>query len=639
MEKGRREIGILKIDAEEKIFPIGDLYGVSFEDINHAVDGGLYAEMVRNRSFEYEMVEQDGIRQVASWRVKGYNGGSGSLTIEEKEPFNQINPHYGVLTLGGTSVDGSGQTGILNEGYNTGFSLKKGQKYYYSFYARRSESFDENVFVRVENEKGKAYCVSLLNISTDKWKKYEGEFVANETASDGRLVIVTSGKGKVYFDHVSLFSEHTFKKHKNGMREDLAQVIADFKPKFLRFPVGHLVKSGSEKTYQKGMVYSWKSTVGPIEERPVCVNKWGYHQTLGVGVFERFQFCQDIGAKPIPVFTIPAEEQVDRQLVEFWIQEILDLIEFAMGDESVTWGKKRIQLGHIKPFRLEYLIINCEEKKIKYMEILNYLYAQIKKAYPKIQIISAFYGDGDRDELKECTALDVPEGTDYIDRCYHQKAEWFIQQYHRFDQFERDGSRFSLGGFSSRDNKFRNALMEAAFMTGINKNSDIIQFVCYEPLLCNKDYINQTPDLIWYDNHRIARSINYYAHKLFCNFQGEYSIVSTLEGGEKRRFEGMEVEPLYYSTEINEKKREIYLKAVNVASEDFDVDIYIEADKRIDPSVLLVDMDVEDIQLENTIDHPDVVIPKAHFVQFIDNKLKYKFKAHSISFFRIKYGK
>jgi alpha-L-arabinofuranosidase len=512
---------ILTIYTQERGAELGDLFGIFFEDLNHAVDGGLYAELVQNRSFEFDPIDRAEYHALTAWEKIERGGGKAEITVEDSHPLNPRNLHYAAINI---VSEGDG-VGIMNLGFNSGIPVKQGEAYLFSVYARRDANFDEPVVVTIEGTDGVVHGEAAIVVETSEWTKYEATITANATDSSSRLVIVTKGKGKLFLDMVSLFPKRTFRNRINGMREDIAVMIADLKPKFMRFPGGCLVHDGSLNPEDRNSMYRWKNTLGDIEQRPARRNSWGYNQTLGLGYYEYFLFCEDIGAKPIPILPGGVDPHHDRAVpieeLSPWVQDALDLIEFTNGDPSTEWGAIRTELGHPEPFGLEYIGIGNEEVREPFFERYPYFHRAIKERYPHIKVINSAgpFAAGGEYERGWQSARD--NKSDLVDEHYYQSPEWFLAHYHRYDHFKADDPKVFLGEYASIGNTYYNALAEAAFMTGLEKNAHAVSLACYAPMLCNIDYVNWKPDLIWFNNHEVYGSANYYVQKLFMHHQGD----------------------------------------------------------------------------------------------------------------------
>jgi alpha-L-arabinofuranosidase len=525
--------GTLKIHTQERGAELGDLFGIFFEDLNHAADGGLYAELVQNRSFEFDPIDRADYHALTAWEKVERGHGAAEITIEESFPLNERNRHYAVI---GIISEGDG-VGISNSGFNTGVPVKQGEHYKFSVYARRDASFDEPVRMSVESIDGTVHGEAAIVVDSAEWMKYEAVFAANATDYSCRLVIVTKGQGKLYLDMVSLFPVKTYRNRPNGLREDIAALVADLKPKFLRFPGGCLVHDGSLNAEDRNSMYRWKNTIGAVEQRPARRNNWSYNQTLGLGYYEYFLYCEDIGAKPIPILPggydphhkriVPLDE------LSPWIDDALDLIEFANGGPSTKWGAIRTELGHPEPFGLEYIGIGNEEVGEPFFERYPYFHQAIKAKYPDIKIINSSGPFAAGGEYNRGWNSAKENNSDLVDEHYYQSPEWFLANYDRYDTFKADEPKVFLGEYASWGNTYYNALVEAAFMTGLEKNAHAVGLACYAPMLCNVDYINWKPDLIWFNNHEVFGTANYYVQKLFMNHQGDQLLKIEANGFEK----------------------------------------------------------------------------------------------------------
>ncbi|MBB6734995.1 alpha-L-arabinofuranosidase [Cohnella sp. CBP 2801] len=516
-----RRQGTLRVRTQDKGAPLGDLFGIFFEDLNHAADGGLYAELVQNRSFEFDPVDHPDYHALTAWEIVERGQGRANLTVEDERPLNPRNIHYAAIDI---VSEGDG-VGLANRGFNTGIPARQGERYRFSVYARRDASFEEPVRIAIERGDGTVLGETIIRVDSSEWKRYEADIVANATDNGGKLTIVTKGTGKLYLDMVSLFPAKTFRDRPNGLREDIASLLAGLKPKFMRFPGGCLVHDGSLDPDDRDSMYRWKNTIGDVAQRPARRNNWRYNQTLGLGYYELFQFCEDIGAKPIPI--LPAGyDPHHKRIVPIeelgpWIGDALDLIEFANGGASTEWGRIRAELGHPEPFGLEYIGIGNEEVGAPFFERYEYFHRAIKEKHPEIKIINSSgpFAAGGEYERGWKSARD--NRSDLVDEHYYQTPEWFLAHAGRYDGFKADDPKVFLGEYASWGNTYYNALAEAAFMTGLERNAHAVALACYAPLLCNADYVNWKPDLIWFDNHQAFGTANYYVQQLFMHHQGD----------------------------------------------------------------------------------------------------------------------
>ncbi len=512
----------ITVDPTAKGAKIDDtMYGVFFEDINRAADGGLYAELVQNRSFEYSTADNRSYTPLTSWTVTGTG-----QTADDDGRLNERNRTY--LSLGAGSS-------VTNSGYSTGISVERGKKYDFSVWARvDGQTRLTLTLTDSEGELAKARKVTARG----GWAKYEATFTASRTSSTGRLTVATDHAAAL--DMVSLFPRDTFKGRENGLRKDLAEKIAALDPGFVRFPGGCIVNTGSMEDYseesgwERKRSYQWKDTVGPVEERATNANFWGYNQSYGLGYYEYFQFAEDIGAMPLPV--VPAlvtgcgqnKATDDEELLQRHIQDTLDLIEFANGPVTSEWGRKRAQMGHPKPFGLTHLGVGNEENlPNEFFARFEKFRAAIEAEYPEITVISNSGPDDSGTTFDTAWGLNREADVDMVDEHYYNSPQWFLQNNDRYDSYDRSGPKVFLGEYASQGNAFKNALSEAAFMTGLERNADIVKLASYAPLLANEDYVQWSPDMIWFNNHASWGSANYETQKLFMTNVGDRVVPST----------------------------------------------------------------------------------------------------------------
>ena len=497
---------------------MSDFYGIFFEDINHAADGGLYGEMIRNRAFEFSPMDNPSYQALTAWKRIEEGGASVSSFVSNKSPFSKRNPNYLILEINKAGT----RAGIKNLGYNSGIAVKENESYNFSCYAKSDKPCE--ITVSIDNAYGEVITEKSLNITSNEWTEYS--FTLTSPVDDFSAVLAVTSKQECKFclDFVSLFPVKTYKNRKNGMRNDIAEMLADLKPKFMRFPGGCLIHDGTLNSDDRNSMYRWKNTIGAVTDRPSRRNNWRYNQSLGLGYFEYFQFCEDIGAKPLPV--LPAgynphmEQAVPLDEMQEWIDDALDLIEFANGTADTKWGKIRCDMGHAEPFNLEYLAVGNEEVGQGFWDRYDLFHKAIKEKYPQIKIINSAGPFPQGGEFERGWNNAKKNGSDLVDEHYYTSPEWMLANCHRYDNMPSDGPKVFLGEYASWGNTYYNALIEAAYMTGLENNAHAIGLVCYAPLLCNVDYINWQPDMIWFDNHRVYGSANYYVQKMFMNCTG-----------------------------------------------------------------------------------------------------------------------
>ncbi len=529
----------ITVYEDEVTKELKDLFGIFFEDINHAADGGLYAELVQNRSFEFAPIDNKEYNSLTAWEKSD----NVKWSVECESPLNEENTHY--LCVGGGADDY-----IRNLGFNTGIYIEKGKQYNFSVYAALAADNAEacaddtdkkgipdaekaKLIIAVKDDEGNVFAKSEVIVGSCGWKKYDAVLTACESTQKGRLYIIFTGNAYVKLDMISLFPKDTFKNRKNGLRNDIAEILADMKPRFMRFPGGCLTHDGSLDDHARNSMYRWKRTIGDVEKRPAWRNNWGYNQTLGLGYYEYFCFCEDIGAKPLPVlpggFNPHKGEGVPIEEIGAWVDDALDLIEFANGDASTKWGSIRAGLGHEKPFGLEYIGIGNEEIGEGFFERYPYFHEAIRKKYPSIRIINTAgpFAVGEGYDAGWTSAKKY--GSDFIDEHYYSSPEWFMANMHHYDDYDASGTKVFLGEYATWGNTYYNALVEAAYMTHLEK-APVVGLACYAPMLANKDYVNWRPDMLFFDNHQVVKTANYHVQKLFMKNQGDYELKTKLEG-------------------------------------------------------------------------------------------------------------
>ncbi|MFJ4370204.1 alpha-L-arabinofuranosidase C-terminal domain-containing protein [Streptomyces chartreusis] len=496
------------------------MYGVFFEDINRAADGGLYAELVQNRSFEYSTDDNRSYTPLTSWTVEG----AGEV-VNDAGRLDERNRNY--LSLGAGSS-------VTNAGYNTGIRVEQGKRYDFSVWARAGGG--STLTIALKDAAGALATARQMAVKGG-WAKYKATFTATRTSNRGRLAVAANDAAAL--DMVSLFPRDTYRNQQNGLRKDLAEKIAALHPGFVRFPGGCLVNTGSMEDYsaasgwQRKRSYQWKDTVGPVEERATNANFWGYNQSYGLGYYEYFRFSEDIGAMPLPV--VPAlvtgcgqnKAVDDEALLKRHIQDTLDLIEFANGPATSKWGKVRAEMGHPRPFRLTHLEVGNEENlPDEFFDRFKQFRAAIEDEYPDITVISNSGPDDAGTTFDTAWKLNREANVEMVDEHYYNSPNWFLQNNDRYDSYDRGGPKVFLGEYASQGNAWKNGLSEAAFMTGLERNADVVKLASYAPLLANEDYVQWRPDLVWFNNRASWNSANYEVQKLFMNNIGDRVVPS-----------------------------------------------------------------------------------------------------------------
>lgn len=501
------------------------MYGVFFEDINRAADGGLYAELVQNRSFEYSTDDNKSYTPLTGWTVAGT-----AQVVNDAGRLNETNRNY--LSLAASSS-------VTNAGYNTGIAVEDGKKYDFSVWARADSG--STLTASLQDTGGTLATARQVRVKKGGWAQYKATFTATRTSTTGRLTVASSDATAL--DMVSLFPRDTYKHESNGLRKDLAEKIAALHPGFVRFPGGCLVNTGSMEDYsaasgyQRKRSYQWKDTVGPVETRAVNSNFWGYNQSYGLGYYEYFRFAEDIGAMPLPV--VPAlvtgcgqnKAVGDPALLQRHVQDTLDLIEFANGPVTSKWGALRAEMGHPKPFHLTHIEVGNEENlPAEFFARFTQFRTAIEAKYPYMTVISNAGPDDSGSTFDTAWQLNKDAKVDMVDEHYYNSPQWFLQNNDRYDSYDRTGPKVFLGEYASGGNAFKNGLAEAAYMTGLERNADVVQLASYAPLFANEDYVQWSPDMVWFNNHASWGSANYEVQKLFMNNVGSRVVPSTATG-------------------------------------------------------------------------------------------------------------
>ncbi len=503
------------------------LYGLFFEDINYAADGGLYAELVQNRSFEYHPLGDRGrasrMDALFAWEKVAREGAEVELEVVDDRPVHKNNPHY--LEV---EIDKQGVAGVSNAGFE-GIHVDEGATYRVAVHARAGSGWrgDAQLTAHLETADGQPLGSVDLGEATGRWQHLEATITADQTTDDARLLVTTAGRGTLMLDMVSLFPTETFNGHKNGLRPDLAQALKDLNPQFLRFPGGCI-------SHGDGLAnaYRWKDTVGPIEHRKPNFNTWGYHQTYGLGFFEYFQLCEDLNMEALPVVPVGVScgfrglEVVPMDELQPWIDEAVDLIEFANGPVTSEWGKLRADMGHPEPFNLKFICLGNEEHDTAAVrERFPHFVKAIRDKYPDIKIIGTSGLGPGIPIYDQMTELDVYSSDEH----YYEDPTWFIANQNRFDDFDRDRPLIFVGEYASRGSTLFNALAEAAYLTGIERNADIVDMTCYAPLFGRDGHTQWNPDMIYFNKRDVVRTANYYVQQLFAQNKGDVYLPNSVE--------------------------------------------------------------------------------------------------------------
>ena len=598
------------------------MYGIFIEDINFAADGGLYAELVKNRSFEFP-------DHLQGWKA------AGRFELMDDGPFER-NPHYLRLVWPGHPHK---HTALENDGF-FGIGVKAGADYRFSVWARvpdgRPGSLEVQLMDRSSMAEDQAFASARVTVDSPEWKKYELVLHSDVTNPKAALRIFLSGRETVDVEHVSLFPVDTWKGRENGLRKDLAQALYDLHPGLFRFPGGCIVEGTDLQTR-----YRWKDSVGPVENRPLNENRWqytfthrffpDYYQSYGLGFYEYFLLSEDIGAEPLPVLSCGLacqyqndDESAHQPVGELrdYIDDALDLIEFANGDVSTEWGALRAAMGHPEPFGLKFIAIGNEQWGETYVEHLEPFVKAIREAYPEIRIVGSSGPNSEGEQFDYLWPEMARLGADLVDEHFYRPEKWFLAQGARYDNYDRKGPKVFAGeyachGAGKKWNHFEAAMLEAAFMTGLERNADIVHMATYAPLFAHVEGWQWRPDLIWFDNLRSMRSCSYYVQQLYTTYKGTNVLELKAEDG--RNVTGADGQNgLFASSVLDAGNGRIYVKIANVSDSVQPVRIDFDGLRRkeVMKGVGIVTYHSDDPDADNTLDEPEKIVPKTAALDF-----------------------
>ncbi|WP_333819506.1 alpha-L-arabinofuranosidase C-terminal domain-containing protein [Ohtaekwangia sp.] len=630
---------VLTVNAEKPGAAIQPtMWGIFFEDINFAADGGIYAELVKNRSFEFT-------QPLMGWKDESKDGAKGAILIVNEQATRPSNPRYAHISWNAAQ----GTYTLTNEGFR-GMGIRKDIQYNFSVWAKAPEG-DVKLKLELLNASGASIGGTAVTISGSDWKKHTASFKASATEPKGKLRITFEGKGTLDADMISLFPADTWKNRPEGLRADLVQWLADLKPGFIRFPGGCIVEG-----YELATRYQWKKTVGNVEDRQLIINRWNtefkhrpapdYFQSFGLGFFEYFQLAEDIGAEPLPIINcgmacqFNSSEVVPLDQLDPYLQDALDLIEFANGGTDTRWGKLRADMGHPAPFNMKMMGVGNEQWGEQYIDRLKVFAKTIKAKYPQIKLITSAgpFPDGELFDYLNPQLRDLH--IDFIDEHYYRSPEWFLTNAKRYDSYDRNGPKIFAGEYAGhtqrkvdpdKKNNWESALAEAAFMTGLERNADIVQMASYAPLFAHVEGWQWAPDLIWFDNVQSFGTPNYYVQKLFSTNRGTHIIPVTAANKPLAGENG-----IYASAVMDSKTREVIIKVVNTGEKEATVDIRVSGAKNVSAAgtlSVLKSASPEDI---NTLDDPFHIKPTEQAISLKSRKLKTVLPAASVTVIRVK---
>ena len=606
------QTNVLDINTKKAGAKIQDtMYGLFFEDINYAADGGLYGELVKNRSFEFP-------QSFMGWQVFG------DVKLKDDGPFERC-PHYVVL---GAPNHKERRTGIQNEGY-FGIGVVKGEDYRFSVWAKAPKG-KATIRVQLIDQysmgEHQEFVEQTLDITSTEWKKYEIVLKSPETQKKANLRIFLKGENPVCLEHVSLFPVNTFKNRENGLRRDVAQALADVKPGLLRFPGGCIVEGTDLETR-----YQWKNTIGPVENRPLNQNRWehtfdyryypDYYQSYGLGFFEFFQFSEDIGAEPLPVLNVGMACQfqnwdkecahVPMDQLDPYIQDCLDLIEFANGDVNTTWGKKRAEMGHPEPFNMKYIGVGNEQWDTLYYKRLTPFVKAIRAKYPNIKIVGTS-GPDSEGKMFELGWQDMKkQKADLVDEHFYRPESWFLNSGLRYENYDRKGPKVFAGeyachGKGKKWNHYEASILEAAFMTDMERNADVVYMTAYAPLLAHVDGWQWRPDLVWFDNTEMFKTVSYYVQQMYAKNKGTNVLKLTMDGKPVAGQEGQN--GLFASAVLDANANTVIVKVINTGKTAQNISLNLIGLKG-EKTAKTITLNHNGMDDENSIENPNKIAP------------------------------
>ncbi len=618
------------------------MYGLFFEDINYAADGGLYAELVKNRSFEFP-------QKLMGWKTFG------KVLLKDDGPFEK-NPHYVRLAYAGHQHK---QTGLDNEGF-FGIGVKKGQEYRFSVWARIPEgSKPGKIRVELVNTASageqQAFAAETLEIDTKEWKKYQVMLRPDVTDAKAVLRIFLAAPQTVDLEHVSLFPADTWKGHENGLRKDLVQALADIKPGIFRFPGGCIVEGTDLATR-----YDWKKSVGPVENRPLNENRWqytfshrfypDYFQSYGLGFYEFFLLSEEIGAEPLPVLSCglacqfqnsDADAHVALCDLDEYVRDALDLIEFANGGIDTPWGKVRADMGHSAPFNLKFIGIGNEQWGKEYPEHLEPFVAAIRQAYPEIKIVGSSGPDSEGKQFDYLWPEMKRLKADLVDEHFYRPEAWFLSQGARYDNYDREGPKVFAGeyachGKGKKWNHFHAALLEAAFMTGLERNADIVHMATYAPLFAHVEGWQWRPDMIWYDNLNSVRTVSYHVQQLYATHKGTNILPLTMD---KVPVTGAEGQNGLFASAVYDKDTEEYIvKVVNTSDKVQPLTLKFDGLKKKETlsGGRCIKLTSAEPDKDNTLENPSAIVPRESALLVSGQSLNAELEANTFAIYILK---
>ena len=633
--RGRQTPAVITVDvAHPRALMNPGMFGIFFEDINFGADGGLYPERIKNRSFEFDE-PLTGWKQMLNLQADGLGSPKGELQVSTAKPLNDSNQHYLKMT-----ADTPG-FGLTNSGYR-GIGVESGAEYRFSAYLRSTGP--KTLRATLTDAKGDEIGTGTLSGFDGQWRRYETIIRPSQTNAHAQFNLFLDDKGTLDLDMVSLFPVDTWNHRPNGLRKDLVQLLYDMHPGFIRFPGGCIVEGRRLATR-----YRWKTTVGDIAQRKTIINRWNnefdnrpapdYFQSFGLGFYEYFQLAEDIGAKPLPILNcgmaceFNTSETAPLDQIHDYAQDALDLIEFANGPVTSPWGKLRATMGHPAPFHLTMIGVGNEQWGPHYLDRYKIFAGTVKAKHPEIELVVSAGPSPGGEQFDYLWSNWRKLRADIVDEHYYMAPEWFLSNSGRYDKYDRSGPKVFAGEYAAQTagttrednrNNWRGAIAEAAFMTGLERNGDVVRLASYAPLLAHVDAWQWTPDAIWFDNLRSYGTANYYVQRLFASNTGTriLSVSPQLQNG------------VYASASYDERSHQVIVKAVNVNGTAFHTELQLSGAKPATPANV-TELAAATLDVENSFDKPDNVSPESLKLNTGSEAISLSLKPYSVTVYRI----
>jgi len=633
--RAQQNPAIIDVDAAHPGAAISpQMFGIFFEDINFAADGGLYPELVKNRSFEFQE-PLTGWHATLGFSDKGIAAPKGEISVRTEAPLYATNPHY--LRVRAYEPGYS----LYNTGFR-GMGVQKDAEYRFSAYVRSGGL--KVIRAALTDAAGHEIGSGKLEGFDGTWKRYETVIHSTATVQKARLNLFVDGIGYADLDMISLYPVDTWKGRPNGLRKDLVQLLYDMHPGFIRFPGGCIVEGRQLLTR-----YRWKTTVGDIDKRTTIINRWNnefdqrpapdYFQSFGLGFYEYFQLAEDVGARPLPILNcgmaceFNSGETAQLNQLDEYVKDALDLIDFANGPVTTPWGKLRAQMGHPKPFHLEMLGVGNEQWGPKYVERYKVFAAALKAKHPEIKLVVAAGPSPSGETFDSMWTTWKQLHPDIVDEHYYMSPEWFLTNTSRYDHYDRKGPQIFAGEYAAQSvgatstqnrNNWKTAIAEAAFMTGLERNGDVVRMASYAPLLAHVDAWQWKPDAIWFDNLRSYGTPNYYVQNVFANNAGTriVPITQAIDSG------------LYTSAAFDERSHELIVKAINNTSASRSLKIHLNGMSASGTAKATV-LQSADLDGENSFDYPTAIAPVSSTVDVTSGEISANLLSYSVTVYRV----